>query len=152
MIMRRIMMILGLLLVLATPVFAADAAHGESEDSGGFLFGRYPGEYIWALVWFGAVLFVLWKFAWKPLLAGLNGRQEHIERQIGEAEKAKVEARKTLDEYGAKLADAERQGRDIINARTKQAEEEAREIAAHNQRQIEDVKLRAEADLDRERL
>jgi F-type H+-transporting ATPase subunit b len=150
--MRRIMMVLWLLVVLATPVFAADAAHGESEDSGSFLFGRYPGEYIWALVWFGAVLLVLWKFAWKPLLAGLTNRQEHIERQIGEAEKAKVEAKKVLDEYGAKLADAERQGRDIIHVRTKQAEEDAKEVAVQNQKQIEDVKIRAEAELNRERV
>ena len=150
--MRRIILVLWLLLVLAAPVFAQEHAVDPEGDSKFSLFGKYPGEYIWAMVWFATLMIVLWKFAWKPLLAGLTNRQENIERQIGEAEKAKVEAKKVLDEYGAKLADAERQGRDIINARTRQAEEEAKEITVLNLRQMDEAKLRAEADLNRERI
>jgi F-type H+-transporting ATPase subunit b len=141
--MRRINMILWLVCALAVPVFA----------SGGFqLFGGWFGEYFWAMIWFTAVLVVLWKFAWKPLLAGLTSRTEHIEKQITDAEQSKVEAKKVLEEYGAKLADAERQGRDIITARTKDAEQQAKEVSRQNQKDVETMKVRAQAELERERI
>jgi F-type H+-transporting ATPase subunit b len=149
--MRRIIVVLWLVLLVAAPVLAAE--HGTAEDENKFsLFGKYPGEYIWALVWFFALLVVLWKFAWKPLLAGLTSRQEHIERQISDAENTRTEARKVLEEYSAKLADAERQGRDIISTRTKEAEKQAKDIAKQNQKDLEQMKTRASAELERERI
>ncbi len=148
---RGIIVVLWLVFTITLPVFAAE--HGGTEEESKFsLFGKYPGEYIWALVWFGVLLVVLWKFAWKPMLAGLNSRTEHIEKQISDAEKTRAEAKKVLGEYGAKLADAERQGRDIISARTKDAEHQAKEVHQKTQKDLEEKKVRAEADLDRERL
>jgi len=146
-------MVLWLLCLLALPVMAAEAEHTESgEDSAFRLFGKGPGEYLWTLVWFGVLLVVLWKFAWKPMLAGLTSRTEHIEKQISDAEKTRTEAKKVLEEYGAKLADAERQGRDIISARTKEAEHQAKEVHRKTQEELQEKKIRAEADLDRERI
>ncbi len=148
---RGIITVLWLVLAITTPVLAAE--HGGADEENKFsLFGGYPGEYIWALIWFAALLVVLWKFAWKPLLAGLTNRQEHIEKQITDAEKSKTEAKKVLEEYGAKLADAERQGRDIISARTQQAEQQAKEVSKQNQKDIEQMKVRAESELQRERI
>lgn len=150
---RGIIMVLWLLCLLALPVVAAEAEHAESEDGGSFsLFGKYPGEYIWALIWFGVLLLVLWKFAWKPMLAGLTSRTEHIEKQITDAEKTRAEAKQVLDEYGAKLADAERQGRDIISARTKEAEQQAKEVQQKTQKELDQKRIRVEADIERERM
>jgi F-type H+-transporting ATPase subunit b len=56
-----------------------------------------------------------------------------------------------LAEYQAKLADADRQGREIINARVKEAQSRAMEVQQAAQREIEQMKLRAEAELQRER-
>jgi F-type H+-transporting ATPase subunit b len=134
--------------LLSAPVWAQEA-EAKSKPS---VFDGHLGESVWALVWFGVLLVVLWKFAWKPLLAGLTGRQEYIEKQIGEAEKTRTEARKVLDEYGAKLADAERQGRLIISERVKDAEKLARDVQQKHQADIEQMKTRAQADLDRERI
>lgn len=149
--MRRISVILLLMCFVTMPVLAAE--HGESDGSDTFsLFGKHPGEAIWTMVWFVAFLLVLRKFAWKPILAGLTSRTEHIEKQITDAENSKAEAKKVLEEYGAKLADAERQGRDIITARTKEAEQQAREVSRQNQKDIETMKVRAAAELERERI
>ena len=148
--MRGIIVVLWLVLVLSLPVFAAEGG-GEDENRFG-LFGKYPGEYIWALVWFTVLLVVLWKFAWKPLLGALASRTEHIEKQITDAEKTRTEAKKVLEEYSAKLADAERQGRDIISARTKEAEKQAKEVSRQNRKDLEQMKSRADAELQRERL
>lgn len=148
---RGYIAVLWMFFFAVLPVIASEEAAAQ-EHATPSVFEGYYGESIWTLVWFAVLLVVLWKFAWKPLLAGLTGRQEYIEKQISDAEKTRAEAKKVLDEYGAKLADAERQGRDIISTRTKEAEKQAKEVVRQNQKDIEQMKLRAEADLERERV
>jgi F-type H+-transporting ATPase subunit b len=150
---RGIITVLWLLCLLSLPVIAAETEHVEPDGVSRFaLFGKGPGEYLWTLIWFGALLVVLRKFAWKPMLAGLTNRTEHIEKQISDAEKTRTEAKKVLEEYGAKLADAERQGRNIISTRTKEAEKQVKEVHQKKQKELDEKKIRAEADLDRERI
>lgn len=139
----------GLLWAVVPTAAAAAPTEGESSPS---VFEGYFGESIWTLVWFFVLLLVLWKFAWKPILAGLNLRQEHIEKQISDAEKARAEAQKVLAEYHAKLSDADRQGREIISAKIKEAEKQAMEVEHSKQLQIEQMLERAETEIERERL
>lgn len=143
---------LWLIYVMVVPVLAASESAPVEEQAAPNVFEGYFGEAIWTLVWFFVLLLVLWRFAWKPLLAGLTSRQEHIEKQISDAEKIRKEAKKVLEEYDAKLADAERQGRDIISARVKDAEKQAKEVVQQNLRDIEQMKLRADAELQRDRI
>jgi F-type H+-transporting ATPase subunit b len=137
--------------LLSAAAFSAETA-AESEAGKPSVFEGHLGESVWAIIWFTILLIVLWKFAWKPLLAGLAGRQQYIEKQITDAEKTRAEARKVLDEYGAKLADAERQGRLIISDRVKDAEKLAKEVQQKNQADVEQMKQRAQADLDRDKI
>jgi len=135
---------------LAAPVLFAEEVPRENGESPGIFSGDIA-ESAWTLLWFAILLVVLWKLAWKPMLAGLTSRTEHIEKQISDAEKTRAEAKKVLAEYGAKLADAERQGRDIIAARTKEAEKQAKEVHQKTQQELQERKIRAEADIQRER-
>lgn len=144
---------LWLLLVWScwVPVWANTAQTGTEEAEKEGVFTGYWGESFWTLIWFTVLLIVLWKFAWKPILAGLRSREEHIERQIAEAEKRRQEAEQVLQDYRAQLMDAERQGHEIITRRIQEAEEKAREIQAQTQKEMERIRLRMEADLERER-
>ena len=138
------------LLLIGPPVLASGTgAEGNSSPS---VFEGYFGESIWTLVWFFALIAVLWKFAWKPILISLNLRQEHIEKQISVAEKTRAEAQKVLAEYHARLSDADRQGREIISAKVKEAEKQAMQVEHAKQRQIEQMLERAGAEIERERL
>ena len=148
---RGMIWILWLIFALSLPVLASEGAAAEEQGSPN-VFEGYYGEAIWTIVWFFVLLVVLKKFAWKPLLNGLKGRQEYIEKQISDAEKTRGEAKKVLDEYNAKLADADRQGKNIIAVRTKEAETEAQKVKQNAQRELEQKKVRAEADLERERI
>ncbi len=141
----------GLYVILSGMLLSAPiSAQTEAESSPG-VFEGYIGESIWTLIWFMVLLLVLWRFAWKPILVSLNLRQEHIEREIADAEKMRTEAQKVLAEYHAKLSDADRQGREIINARIKEAEKQAMEVEQAKQREIEQMMRRAEAELQRDR-
>ena len=131
--------------------WAQEAGAQEAAQEAPGVFSGYWGESFWTLVWFAVLLAVLRKFAWKPLLTVLQNREEHIERQISDAEKTRREARKVLDEYNAQLADAERQGREIIAQRGREAEKLAKEIQAAHQKELERMKARQVADIERER-
>ena len=50
-----------------------------------------PGLYIWTIIVFLVLLFLLMKFAWKPLLAMLEKREENIKQALVGAEKARDE-------------------------------------------------------------
>ena len=47
------------------------------------------GLFFWMLIAFGLVVFVLGKFAWKPILKGLKGREDSIADALNRAKEAK---------------------------------------------------------------
>src|ERR1035437_2690751 len=51
------------------------------------------GLIFWMCVSFGLILFILKKFAWKPILNMLSEREESIQNALDAAEKAKTEMR-----------------------------------------------------------
>ncbi|MEN6425891.1 MAG: F0F1 ATP synthase subunit B [Phycisphaerales bacterium] len=93
--------------------WAEHSAEGEGSDSG--LFSGTFGDSIWTLAAFVLLLVVLGKFAWKPLLNGLNARQSHIEQQLKSAEDSRVQAEHLLDEY-------KQQGLTVVREATEQAQ------------------------------
>jgi F-type H+-transporting ATPase subunit b len=130
----------------------AAAVEGEVAEKAPSVFEGKFSESVWTLIWFGLLIVVLWKVAWKPLLRSLQARQDHIQKEIDDAEKSRKQAQQVLDDYRSKLADAERQGREIINQRVKQAQVDAKDVENQNRKQIEQMKLRFEVDMDREKI
>lgn len=70
-----------------------------------------PGLFIWTILTFLVLLFVLAKFAWKPLLKMLKEREELIRSSLEDAEKAQVE-----------LARLNAEGEDIVNRARSEAQ------------------------------
>ena len=70
-----------------------------------------PGLFIWTILTFLVLLFVLGKFAWKPLLKLLKEREELIRSSLEDAEKAQVE-----------LARLNAEGEDIVNKARSEAQ------------------------------
>jgi F-type H+-transporting ATPase subunit b len=74
----------------------------------------YPGLMLWTILTFLIVLFILRRTAWKPLVQALNDREEKIRSSLEEAENARIEAQRLLDENRQVLTDAEEQSARII--------------------------------------
>lgn len=151
--MLRLLAAVWLWLNSAAVALASETAVAVEGEGAGKAPSVFEGDFahsVWTLLWFGLLIFVLWKVAWKPLLKSLQARQDHIQKEIDDAEKTRKQAQQVLDDYRSKLADAERQGRDIINQRVKQAQLDAKEVENQNRKQIEQMKLRFEADMVRE--
>ena len=65
-----------------------------------------PGLYIWTIVTFLVLVGLLAKFAWRPLLAALDARQEAIRRSLDDVRQAKQDLEKVHAESAKILAQA----------------------------------------------
>lgn len=71
------------------------------------------GLVIWMTLAFGILLFIMAKFAWKPILASLKERENTIENALLAAEKAQ-EAMEELKLGNEKLLEQAQEDRDVI--------------------------------------
>jgi F-type H+-transporting ATPase subunit b len=71
------------------------------------------GLLFWSAIIFAILLFILTKFAWKPIVGALEEREKFIADSLDQANKAKEEMAKLKSENEALLAQA-RQERDKI--------------------------------------
>lgn len=95
------------------------------------------GLFFWMSVLFLALLFLLRKFAWKPILDSVNEREEGIKSALASAEDAKKEMEnlQASNEQLLKEARAERdalmkEAREIKDKMISDAKDEAKEVAA----------------------
>lgn len=106
------------------------------------------GLFILQTVGFLILLFILGKFAWKPILAGLKEREETIENALKSAEKAKDEMQALQADNEKLLAEAraERDSllKEALNAATKIKEDAKAETSKITARMIEDAKASIE--------
>lgn len=116
------------------------------------------GLLIWTLLAFLIVLYILAKFAWKPILKSLKERETGIADSLATAEKVKAEMAQLKSENEALLAKAReeraqllKEARDtkdrIINEAKEQAKVEANKIIVDAQTAIQQQKMAALTDV-----
>lgn len=105
---------LGRLKVL-TIIFLVNFSYAaESADDSNPLLVLDPGLFVWTILSFLLLMFLLSKFAWKPLLKMLNEREEKIRTAIEKAENAEKKL-ETLNEQGEKiLSDARSESQKLL--------------------------------------
>ena len=112
-----------------------------------------PGLMIWTLVCFAIVFFVLRRYAFGPIQKLIDERRERIRRSIEEADKARAEARKLLEEHRALIGSARRDAEEILAEARRIAEaQRARvreETEADRQRRLEETRRQIEAETRR---
>ena len=107
-----------------------------------------PGLYIWTILTFLVLLALLAKFAWRPLLAALEQRQEAIRKSLDDVRQAKQELEKVHAESAKILAQARAEADSIVSATRsdvnqfreemrQKARTEAEGIVKNAERQIE---------------
>src|SRR5438093_1524091 len=74
-----------------------------------------PGLFIWTIITFLVLLFLLAKFAWRPLLQALDSRQEAIRKSLDDAQLAKQELERLQQQSIEILAKARADADSIIS-------------------------------------
>ena len=96
-----------------------------------------PGLFIWTILTFLVLLGLLAKFAWRPLLKALEGRQEAIKKSLEDADRAKEELAR-MQQESAKIIEQARVEADSILSRTRSDADRLRE----------ELKVRAKEEAD----
>ncbi len=116
------------------------------------------GLFFWQLLLFLVLLFVLRKYAWKPILGAVEEREQSIEDSLAAADKAREEMERLQADNDRILAEAraERDGilkeaREIkdkmISDAKSEASAQAEKIIANAKEQIQNEKMAAVTDL-----
>ncbi|MCC6762477.1 F0F1 ATP synthase subunit B [Phnomibacter sp. MR] len=116
------------------------------------------GLFAWNLIAFLVVLFLLRKFAWKPIISSLNERETKIADSIATADRVKAEMAQMQSENEALMAQAReeraamlkeaKETRDkMVNEAKEQAKLEANKIVAEAQLAINNQKMAALTDV-----
>lgn len=106
------------------------------------------------IISFGVLLWVLWRFAYKPVLDILDKRREKIEESVKNAEKIKLDMERTELDRKKVMLDANEQANNIIAEATKAASAQSEQKIQQAVAQAEEmIKKAGEATaLEREKM
>jgi F-type H+-transporting ATPase subunit b len=112
-----------------------------------------PGLMIWTIVCFLIALFVLKRYAFGPIQQTIDQRRERIREALAEADRAREEARRLLEEHRKLVASARHDAEEIL-AEARRVAESMRErvkeeTEADRQRRIEETRKQIEAETQR---
>ena len=115
------------------------------------------------LTWITFLLmtFILYKVAWKPILAGLEKREQLIRKSLEEAAKAREELARLEETRKQMMAESDRKAKEILETANasaaraaevieKKAHDEAQLLVANAQREIQSATEKARAALRKE--
>ena len=112
-----------------------------------------PGLMIWTIVAFGITVFVLKRYAFGPIQKTIDERRERIRQSIEEAEHAREEARRLLEEHKALIGQARGEAEAILAEARRvgdaQRERMREEVEADRQRRLEETRRQIEGETAR---
>jgi F-type H+-transporting ATPase subunit b len=134
-------------LVIQEAEHAAETAAEHSPS----VFNLDMGTSFWTLVIFFALLAVLAKWAFPPILGYAQAREERIQEQLDEAKQAREEAQAALEQQREELAQSRQEAQAIIAESKQDAEKVRQELLNKAQAEQQDVVDRAKREIERER-
>jgi len=102
------------------------------------------------IVGFLITVWILKKFAWKPILGIMQERRQKIKAEFDTIERQRAEAATVLAEYQARLKDIEVEARQKIAEAIHAGNQVAAEIREHGREEAKEIINRAKAELDRD--
>lgn len=120
-------------------------------EGGGSLFDINTGLSAWTLIVFLGLVVILGKFAWGPILAAVEAREQGIQSALDEAAARNKEAAAMLAEHKEQLSDARRQANELIAEGKAAGETLRKEIEDKARTEGQGIVERARREIERER-
>jgi F-type H+-transporting ATPase subunit b len=112
-----------------------------------------PGLMVWTIVAFGITFFVLRKWIFGPVQQAIDSRRNRILEALKEADSARAEARRLLEEHRSLIGHARSEAEQILSDARRvadsQRERVREEIETDRQRRLEETKRQIEAETRR---
>jgi F-type H+-transporting ATPase subunit b len=107
-----------------------------------------PGLMIWTILCFLITFFVLKKYAFGRIQATIDERRERIQNAVDEADAARTEARRLVEEHRALIGQAKSQSDEILGEARRVADSQRdrarEEIEEDRQRRLEETRRQIE--------
>lgn len=120
-------------------------------DAGGSLppFLRFdPGVWIWTMVVFVALLVILKKMAWKPILASLDERDKTIKDSLDQAARIQEESKRLTEEQNKLLGAARTEANALLQSAKQVAEDLRRKLEQSAQDEKARIIASAKAEIE----
>ena len=108
---------------------------------------------IWTLISFGITFFVLKRYAFGPIQKIIDERRQRIRESIDEADRAREEARKLVQEHRQLIGQARSEAEGILadarHVADAQRERAKEEVEADRERRLEETRRQIEAETQR---
>ena len=114
-------------------------------------FSINTGLIFWTIVVFGVLLALLWRFGWPAILKAVEERERRIRQQLEEAERARAEAARLLEEHKRTTAAAHAEAQELIAQARSVAEKERAALLAQAREQYEQLLERARKEIESEK-
>ena len=112
-----------------------------------------PGLMIWTLVCFAITFYVLKRFAFGRIQTAIDERREKIRQSIDEADRAREESRKLVEQHRALVAEGRSEAEAILAEARKVADSQRerlkQELDAERIRRVEETRKEIEAETRR---
>lgn len=148
--MRATLLRTSLLLSLSPVAALAQeaAAHGEARPG---LLSPSGGLMIWTLVIFVVLMFVLSRFAFKPITAAVAARERALEEALAAAQADRAEAARVLEEHRRELEQTRGQAQSLLAEGRAAGEKLRAEMLEETRRQQAEMLERARREIEQEK-
>lgn len=106
-----------------------------------------PTLAIWTLIVFIGLMFVLGRFAWKPLLSALHQREHHLQHVLEETERARNESESLLADHRRQMARVADEVRAILEKARQDAQAAADRLIKQAHDEADSARQRAQRDI-----
>jgi F-type H+-transporting ATPase subunit b len=110
-------------------------------------FSINTGMAFWTVLIFLILCGLLWKLGWPAILKSVEEREQRIQQQLDEAEKARAEAARLLEEQRQLLAAARAEGLQTIAAAKAVGQKEREALLAKTHEEQEELLARARREI-----
>lgn len=124
---------------------------GPAGDEGFTPFSINTGLIFWTILVFTILLVLLWKLGYPAILKSVEERERRIQQQLDEAERARVESARLLEEQTRLLATAKAEAQEILSKAKAVAEHERAALLEKAREQYEELLARARKDIGDEK-
>lgn len=149
--MRRFLSTLAAAWLLPLAASAAEQVSAEVHGAGEAapsLFAGDAGVAIWTVLIFLLVVFILGRYAWKPLLSSLQAREDFIRDSLQKAREEREQAERRLAEYEEKLAAARAEATALVEEGRRDAEAVKAKIEATARDEGDKLMARARREIE----
>jgi len=123
----------------------------EATEKAATPFDINGGVILWTVGIFLVLLALLWWKGWPEILKMVEEREHRIQKQLDEAEKARLEAQRLLEEHKKLVADGKAQAQEILSTAKSAAGKEREALLARTREEQELMLERARQDITAEK-